>query len=325
MKLRRARLRAFAKINLDLRILHKRADGFHELRTVFQTVSLADRIDIEFEPARRTSITLDDPQAIPDNLLIRAAHAVLDATKTKRLRPYAAEQANPDGWRARRRLVRRGSRSLSSTRSRAKPAKARKSARASPGSRQRRSLLPRRRRRRRSRPRRGTIPSPRPFPQPILIISTGLHVSTAPAYQALGRGLTFPDSASRIKGFQAFVRALSDGPAEAVGKFSANDFEAVVFRQHPQLKNIREKLSKLGAKGVRMTGSGSAIFAIFDTAEKRAAALAGLKRDKTMSSLLVVPAFTVSRAGYRRVWRNQLREYLEPNSSLWPPQSRYAR
>src|SRR5262245_478012 len=81
--MRRARFRALAKINLDLRILNKRPDGFHELRTVFQTVSLTDRIDIEFEPARRTSITLDDPHAIPDNLLIRAAQAVLDATRTK--------------------------------------------------------------------------------------------------------------------------------------------------------------------------------------------------------------------------------------------------
>ena len=39
---RRARVRALAKINLDLRVLGKRPDGYHELRTVFQTISLAD-------------------------------------------------------------------------------------------------------------------------------------------------------------------------------------------------------------------------------------------------------------------------------------------
>jgi len=33
----RLRLRSLAKINLDLRVLHKRPDNFHELRTVFQT------------------------------------------------------------------------------------------------------------------------------------------------------------------------------------------------------------------------------------------------------------------------------------------------
>ena len=70
---RKAALRSLAKINLDLRVLHKRADGFHELRTVFHTISLADRLDIEFELGARSEILLDDPLAIPDNLVARAA------------------------------------------------------------------------------------------------------------------------------------------------------------------------------------------------------------------------------------------------------------
>jgi len=78
---RRVRLRSLAKINLDLRVLNKRADGFHELRTVFQTISLADTIEIEYEPARRTSLELDDPLRIEDNLVLRAARAALDAMR----------------------------------------------------------------------------------------------------------------------------------------------------------------------------------------------------------------------------------------------------
>ena len=39
-------VRASAKVNLDLRVLGRRADGFHELRTVFQTLALADNLDI---------------------------------------------------------------------------------------------------------------------------------------------------------------------------------------------------------------------------------------------------------------------------------------
>ena len=34
----------FAKFNLDLRVLHKRPDSYHELRTIFQTISLKDRL-----------------------------------------------------------------------------------------------------------------------------------------------------------------------------------------------------------------------------------------------------------------------------------------
>ncbi len=79
--IRRATIKSLAKINLDLRVLNQRPDGFHELRTVFQTISLADTIDIEYEPARRTEISLDDPLAIPGNLVVKAAQAVLDALK----------------------------------------------------------------------------------------------------------------------------------------------------------------------------------------------------------------------------------------------------
>ena len=80
--IRSAKVRSLAKINLDLRVLHKRSDGYHELRTVFQTISLADSIEIEYEPARPTKLTLDDPLAIPNNLVLRAAEAVLAAMKT---------------------------------------------------------------------------------------------------------------------------------------------------------------------------------------------------------------------------------------------------
>src|SRR5262245_30394779 len=78
---RSVRLQSLAKVNLDLRVLHKRADGFHELRTVFQTISLADTIEIDYEPARRTSLQLEDALAIPGNLILRAARAVLDEMK----------------------------------------------------------------------------------------------------------------------------------------------------------------------------------------------------------------------------------------------------
>jgi 4-diphosphocytidyl-2-C-methyl-D-erythritol kinase len=67
---------AFAKINLDLRILAVRPDGFHELATVFQTISLHDRIRVEaVDQDEPFQLTVDDPDVPSDerNLITRAA------------------------------------------------------------------------------------------------------------------------------------------------------------------------------------------------------------------------------------------------------------
>src|SRR5579872_413219 len=76
---REARIRAYAKLNLGLRVLYKRPDGYHELRTVFQTISLADALEISFEPGKSTRIEMEGTPDIPDNLAERAARLVMDA------------------------------------------------------------------------------------------------------------------------------------------------------------------------------------------------------------------------------------------------------
>src|SRR5579872_3490753 len=73
------RVRAFAKLNLGLRVLFKRPDGYHELRTVFQTISLADDLDISFAPSKSTRIEMEGTPEIPDNLAERAARLVMEA------------------------------------------------------------------------------------------------------------------------------------------------------------------------------------------------------------------------------------------------------
>lgn len=68
--------KSYAKINWALRITGRRADGFHDLETVFQTISLHD--ELTFSPSAGLSLTCDDP-SIPvgeSNLAIRAARAV---------------------------------------------------------------------------------------------------------------------------------------------------------------------------------------------------------------------------------------------------------
>ena len=44
-------VRSFAKINLGLEIVRKRPDGYHDIRTLFQTITLADEIALEAAPA----------------------------------------------------------------------------------------------------------------------------------------------------------------------------------------------------------------------------------------------------------------------------------
>ena len=78
---RRARVPAQAKLNLDLRVLGKRPDGYHELRTVFQTISLRDTLEIAFTPGHATEIELHDDLGIPDNLVSRAARLAMEAMR----------------------------------------------------------------------------------------------------------------------------------------------------------------------------------------------------------------------------------------------------
>lgn len=70
------RVRAHAKLNLGLKIVARRPDGFHELRTVFQTISLADRLEVELARSGRglwiESRGLDAPTG-EANLAYRAA------------------------------------------------------------------------------------------------------------------------------------------------------------------------------------------------------------------------------------------------------------
>ncbi len=67
-----------AKINLYLEVLGRRADGFHALETVFQTIGLADELTVESATSGGIGLTCDDPR-LPvgaDNLVHRAATAM---------------------------------------------------------------------------------------------------------------------------------------------------------------------------------------------------------------------------------------------------------
>src|SRR5258706_10016358 len=71
-------LPAFAKINLSLRVLGRRADGYHEIDTVFQTISLYDTITLTVTDSPEIVLSCDD-RSLPTgagNLVYRAAESL---------------------------------------------------------------------------------------------------------------------------------------------------------------------------------------------------------------------------------------------------------
>ncbi len=73
-----------AKVNLHLKILGKRPDGFHELETLMVPVTLADEISIERDDNEGITLTCDNPQ-VPtgsENLILRAAELFFQETGT---------------------------------------------------------------------------------------------------------------------------------------------------------------------------------------------------------------------------------------------------
>lgn len=112
----------------------------------------------------------------------------------------------------------------------------------------------------------------------IILINPGVPVSTPWAYQmwdankcqALtgqgGKDLTQENQSVRPPcTFQEVLEGLH------------NDFEAVVFPHHPEIRRAKEALLKAGAEGALMSGSGSTVFGVFETKGERDRALGRLK------------------------------------------------
>jgi 4-diphosphocytidyl-2-C-methyl-D-erythritol kinase len=136
----------------------------------------------------------------------------------------------------------------------------------------------------------------------VLVVSTGIHVSTAEAYRGLGRevanALTSGHESPILREFQAIAWALNSARLEQLPL--KNDFEAAVFKAHPELAAVVRKLRRLGGKPAMMTGSGSAVFGVFETAAGAKQA-AGAFRGRS-----VYPARFLNRRRYQALWRRAL-------------------
>jgi 4-diphosphocytidyl-2-C-methyl-D-erythritol kinase len=149
----------------------------------------------------------------------------------------------------------------------------------------------------------------------VLVVTPGLEISTREAYAELDAVLTTPDQQRIMNSFQSWLWSQTLG-AEQIPDAGVNDFEAVVFRRHPSLGGIKEKLYATGASRALMTGSGSALFGLYPTRDRAERASKAFS-EASMVTLLV------SRARYQSWWRSWLRRHVV-RGRYWPPRSRYS-
>jgi 4-diphosphocytidyl-2-C-methyl-D-erythritol kinase len=293
---------SLAKLNLELRVLHKRLDGFHELRTIFQTISLGDKLEVEFDFAKRTRIDLNSSIDIEDNLVVRSAERILDRLKVKAWVRFSLLKRIPMGAGlgggssnaasvlialaalTGRRIGLEEMLSLAESLGSDVPFFLHGGAALGFG--------------------RGTELYPLPdLPErAALVVATGVHVSTAEAYRALERNvtnaLTSRADSPMLREFQTIAWALAERDLDQLPL--RNDFEEAVFGQHSGLAQVKRKLRRLGAKPALMTGSGSAVFGVFADLPKAVAAGTNFPAGTAFGVRFV------SRQHYRKLWRRAL-------------------
>ncbi len=136
----------------------------------------------------------------------------------------------------------------------------------------------------------------------MVVVGTGIHVSTAEAYKALNRNvtdaLTSPAESPILREFQTIAWSLDRSRLEQFPL--KNDFEGPVFEMHRELADVARKLRRFGARAALMTGSGSAVFGLFDAMPTAKAAAARFPAGSAWAVQFV------SRRQYRKVWRRAL-------------------
>jgi 4-diphosphocytidyl-2-C-methyl-D-erythritol kinase len=235
-------LKSYAKINWSLRITGKRADGFHDLETVFQTISLHD--ELTFRPAEGLSLTCDDPSIPTDdrNLVLRAARLVgaTDMAIDLRKRIPAGGGLGGGSSNAATTLLALGAdrndlRELALSLGSDVPFFLVGGTAYATG--------------------RGEVLTPMPDRSgiPLLLVLPEERVLTKDAFARVERYSPPLGLEAYTTGFDAFT----------------NDFEEPVFAMLPRLRTFKQRLYDAGAKWASMTGSGSTIVGAFESEQTR--------------------------------------------------------
>ncbi len=265
-------LNAPAKVNLGLHVLRRRADGYHDLDTVFVPIAWHDTLSAAPAPEMRLAISgADDLTATDDNLVLRAARALaahaggadgalLHLTKAI---PHGAGLGggSSDAAAALRLLAHLWKVDISSD-------DLHVLARAL-GADVPFFLDPRPMRATgigdRLTPLLGADGEPYRLPYPlVVVVPAGVRVATADAFRHV---------TPRADGRVDIGAVVASNDLDRWRRDLVNDFEAPIVALHPALGALRDALADAGAAYVSMSGSGSAFVGVFDdTAHARAAA-----------------------------------------------------
>lgn len=290
-------LPAFAKINWRLRVLGRRADGYHELDTVLQTISLHDAVSIVVSDDDAISLSCDDPSLPTDNsnLVRRAANALRSRYSISkgakiRLEKRIPMEAGLGGGSADAAMALLGLAQLWEV----------------PATRDQLVEIA------------GRLGADVPFflcggtargtgigatitplgvdPQRfVLVVKPNAGVSTATAYESLKSPPLTTSATDTI---------LSGSPASRVHDLEPeqfqsveNDFDAPISKLEPEIGRAKQALLTAGASVAMLSGSGSAVFGFFDNQEIQERAISAIELE---SGWRVFPCTTVGRERYRR-------------------------
>ncbi len=244
-----------AKVNLRLEVLKKRVDGYHEIRTIFQKISLCDSIRLSLQPSREIRISTDHP-TLPTgekNLVYQAADAILRRSHFNGGVEVHIEKKIPigaglGGGSSNAASVLDGlNRLLRVNLTRKELMEMAKEIGADvpfflfDGSAIGRGIGERLRK----------IELPHLF---FVLIYPNFEVSTRWAYE----NLILTKKRNRFN-LQWLLKS-----EEGISALLLNDLEEVVSKRYPEIKIMKGWLLSVGARGALMTGSGPTVFGIFE-------------------------------------------------------------
>ena len=264
---------AHAKINLTLTVTGKRQDGYHTLATIMQEISLADRLIVE-KQAEGICLVCDDPRLPTDekNLCVKAAQAFFRHTGVPGGAEIKLEKKIPSGaglgggssdaaavlkaladlYRAEADLT-----GIAAEIGADVPFFLTGGTCLCTGI--------------------GEVVTPLYFPGKTglwCVVAKEAEGLSTPAVYGAFDDLKKPDS----MGPEAMVEAMTWGAPEAIYPFLSNDLEGAAFSLMPKIRETRTYLKIMGAEVAQMTGSGSAVFALFRDRDVAAWAAANVKK-----------------------------------------------